>query len=133
MSVDFESLQPVLDALQDGVFITNGEGMAITINHAYERITGLQRHKIVGRHVSDLVKNHVISKSVSLEVIKERQPVTLVQTVMGDRKILVSGNPMFDSQGSITQVVLNVRDVTELLRAKHAEEQLEQILNKFEQ
>lgn len=133
MSVDFESLQPVLDALQDGVFITNGEGMAITINHAYERITGLQRHKIVGRHVSDLVNNHVISKSVSLEVIRERQPVTLVQTVMGDRKILVSGNPMFDSQGRITQVVLNVRDVTELLRAKHAEEQLEQILNKFEQ
>lgn len=133
MSVDFELLQPVLDALQDGVFITNGEGMAITINHAYERITGLQRHKIVGRHVSDLVNNHVISKSVSLEVIRERQPVTLVQTVMGDRKILVSGNPMFDSQGRITQVVLNVRDVTELLRAKHAEEQLEQILNKFEQ
>lgn len=133
MTVDLTTLQPVLDALQDGVFITNGEGMAITINHAYERITGLQRHKIVGHHVSELVKHNVISKSVSLEVIRERQPVTLMQTIMGDRKILVSGNPMFDSQGRITQVVLNVRDVTELLRAKHAEEQLEQILNRFEQ
>ncbi|NDV90425.1 PAS domain-containing protein [Alteromonas sp. 345S023] len=133
MTVDLDTLQPVLDALQDGVFITNGEGMAITINHAYERITGLQRHKIVGRHVSELVKHNVISKSVSLEVIRERQPVTLVQTIMGDRKILVSGNPMFDSHGHIKQVVLNVRDVTELLKAKHAEEQLEQILSKFEE
>lgn len=130
---DVDALQPVLDALQDGVYITNGEGLTLTINQAYERITGLQRHKIVGKHMSELVQQGYISKSASLEVIRERQPVTLVQTIMGDRKILVSGNPMFDDKGRIELVVTNVRDVTELLRAKHAEEQLEQLLSRFEQ
>ncbi len=131
-NVSMENLAPVLDALQDGVFITNGEGLALTINRAYERITGLQRHRIVGKHVSQLVNEGMISRSVSLEVIRERQPVTLQQTIMGDRKILVSGNPMFDDNGHLTYVVLNIRDVTELLRAKHAEEQLEDILGRVE-
>lgn len=131
-NVNMDNLAPVLDALQDGVFITNGEGLALTINRAYERITGLQRHKIVGKHVSQLVNEGMISRSVSLEVIRERQPVTLQQTIMGDRKILVSGNPMFDDTGRLTHVVLNVRDVTELLQAKHAEEQLEDILSRVE-
>ena len=41
-------LQPVLDTLQDGVYITDENGLTLTINRAYERITGIQRHKVVG-------------------------------------------------------------------------------------
>jgi PAS domain-containing protein len=40
-------LQPVLDALPDGVYITDGNGVTVTINKAYERITGLQRLRVV--------------------------------------------------------------------------------------
>ncbi|MGQ8364464.1 sigma-54 interaction domain-containing protein [Glaciecola sp. 1036] len=129
---ELSNIAKVLDALQDGVFITNGKGLALSINKAYERITGLQRHRIIGKHVSQLVADGLISRSVSLEVIRERRPVTLQQTIMGDRKILVSGNPMFNEAGELDYVVLNVRDVTELLQAKHAQEQLEDILNRVE-
>jgi PAS domain S-box-containing protein len=127
--IEHQLLQPVLDALQDGVYITDAEGVTVTINTAYERITGIQRHKVVGKHMSELVKAGYISKSVSLEVIREKQPVTLVQTISDSRKIVVSGNPMFDDKGQLLYVVTNVRDVTELLQAKHAQEQLEQILS----
>ena len=127
-SLNAKLLQPVLDALPDGVYITDAEGITITVNKAYEKITGLQRHRVLGKHMKDLVAEGYISKSISLEVIREKQPITRVQTIKGDRKIVVSGNPMFDANGELEFVMSSVRDVTALLRAKHAEEQLEQIL-----
>nr|WP_300313745.1 sigma 54-interacting transcriptional regulator [Halomonas sp.] len=122
-----EPLRSVLNALHDGVYITDAQGVTVTINKAYERITGIRREDVVGFHMADLVKAGYISKSVSLEVIRERRPLTLVQTIRDSRKIVVSGMPMFDHDGELQYVVTNVRDVTELLRAKHAQDQLEQL------
>lgn len=124
---DREPLRSVLDALHDGVYITDARGITVTINKAYERITGIKREEVVGFHMADLVKAGYISKSVSLEVIRERRSITLVQTIHDSRKIVVSGMPMNDADGRLAYVVTNVRDVTELLRAKHAQDQLEQI------
>jgi PAS domain S-box-containing protein len=49
-------LQPVLDALPDGVYITDGNGVTVSVNDAYERISGLQRHRVLGKHMQDLVR-----------------------------------------------------------------------------
>lgn len=124
-----DNLQRVIDALSDGVYITDGHGVTVTVNKAYERITGIPRSALVGLHMSEVVQRGYISRSVSLEVLKEQGPVTLTQTIGNDHKILVSGTPMFDPQGRIEYIVTTVRDVTELLQAKRAEEQLEQILH----
>lgn len=128
LKAPIENLQRIIDALQDGVYITDARGVTITVNQAYERITGIQRHKIVGLHMADVVKAGYISRSVSLEVLRELQPITLVQTIHDSRKILVSGTPMFDAAGNLEYVVTSVRDVTELLQAKHAQEQLAELL-----
>ncbi|RWU09462.1 PAS domain-containing protein [Pseudidiomarina gelatinasegens] len=124
-----DNLQRVIDALSDGVYITDGHGVTVTVNKAYERITRIPRSALVGLHMSEVVQRGYISRSVSLEVLKEQGPVTLTQTIGNDHKILVSGTPMFDPQGRIEYIVTTVRDVTELLQAKRAEEQLEQILH----
>lgn len=124
---DQEPLRSLMDALHDGVYITDARGITMTINNAYERITGIKREQVVGFHMADLVKAGFISKSASLEVIREHRPITLVQTIHGSRKIVVTGTPMFHGDGSLAYVVTSVRDITELLLAKHAQEQLEQI------
>ncbi|SEN24477.1 PAS domain S-box-containing protein [Halomonas caseinilytica] len=124
---DHEPLRSVLNALHDGVYITDARGITVTVNTAYERLTGIRRDDVVGRHMADLVKAGYISKSVSLEVIRERRPITLVQSIRDHDKILVSGMPLLDNEGALRYVITSVRDVTELLRAKHAQEQLAQI------
>lgn len=120
-------IQRLLDALHDGVYITDAHGVTVAINQAYERITGLKGSDILGRHMRELVRSGYISKSVSLEVIRDGQPVTLVQSLRDGRKILVSGMPMQADDGTLSHVVTSVRDITELLRAKHAQEQLRQL------
>ena len=123
-----ENLQRVIDALSDGVYITDGNGITVTMNKAYEQMTGLPKRRLVGLHMSEVVKAGFISRSVSLEVLKELRPITIIQTISGNHKIFVSGTPMFDDRGRIEHVVTTARDITELLKAKHAEEQLEQLL-----
>jgi PAS domain S-box-containing protein len=123
-----KDLQRVIDALSDGVYITDGNGITVTMNKSYEKITGLPKSRLIGLHMSKVVEGGYISSSVSLEVLKELRVVTMIQAIGDDHKIFVTGTPMFDKQGRIEYVVTTARDITELLQAKRTEEQLEQLL-----
>lgn len=124
---DVEPIRSLINAIQDGIYITDAKAVTIAVNDAYERITGLNRSHVIGRYMGDLVKLGYISNSASLEVIKRQEVVTLVQTIHGSQKILVTGSPVFDQANKLIFIVTSVRDITELLRAKHAQEQLENL------
>ncbi len=124
---DVEPLRSIIDAIQDGIYITDANAITIAVNSAYQRITGLNRSILIGRYMGDLVELGYLSNSASLEVLKRQEVVTLVQTINGTQKILVTGSPVFDKDKNLICVVTSVRDITELLRAKHAQEQLENL------
>ncbi len=124
---DVEPIRSIIDAIQDGIYITDANAITIAVNRAYQRITGLNRNILIGRYMGDLVKLGYLSNSASLEVLKRQEVVTLVQTINGTQKILVTGSPVFDEKKQLICVVTSVRDITELLRAKHAQEQLENL------
>jgi len=109
----------VLNSLYDGVYITDGSGITLFINKAYERITGIKEEEVKGKHMSHLVEQGIISKSASLETIRTKKPVTLIQTIRNERKIIVSATPVFSSSNEVMYVVNSVRDITELIRLKH--------------
>jgi PAS domain S-box-containing protein len=117
----------MIDSLYDGVYITDGHGITVKVNKSYERITGIHRDEIIGSHMNELVKTGYISKSVSIEVIKERRSITLMQTLQNGRKIIVSGTPIFNRVGEILYVVNSCRDITELLRLKLEIDELQQL------
>lgn len=109
----------ILEAVYDGVFITDGKGVVQMVNKGYERISGLKRENLIGDTMTNLMKNGVISQSVSLLVIQEKRALTIEQRFIATGKIvLVSGTPIFDEKGEIEFVVTNVRDVTEMIRLK---------------
>ncbi|WP_353171759.1 sigma-54 interaction domain-containing protein [Acinetobacter rudis] len=124
---DVEPIRSLINAIQDGIYITDAKAITVAVNDAYERITGLNRSMLIGRYMGDLVKLGYLSNSVSLEVIKRQEVVTLVQTIHGSQKILVTGSPVFDQENQLICIVTSVRDITELLRAKHAQEQLDNL------
>ena len=86
---DIEPLRSIIDAIQDGVYITDANAITIAVNSAYQRITGLNRNILIGRYMGDLVELGYLSNSASLEVLKRKEVVTLVQTINGTQKILV--------------------------------------------
>ena len=107
-------LDAIIESSYDGLYITDGEANTLRVNQAYERISGLKREDLIGRNMRDLVQEGVLDRSVTLEVLRLREPVTIMQDIARDKHVIVTGNPFFDKNGGISLVVTNVRDITEL-------------------
>jgi PAS domain S-box-containing protein len=109
-------LSAIIESSYDGIYVTDGNGVTICVNSAYERITGVKREEVLGRHMRDLEKAGFYSKSVTLLVLEKKRSITIMQQIKGKKNVMVTGNPVFGEDGEITLVVTNVRDMTELNR-----------------
>lgn len=123
MNFTDQTFDTILNALHDGVYITDGAGITVKVNSAYERLTGLQSEQLIGRSMHDLVRDGVVSQSASLRVLQQGAPVSVMQSLGNGKKLLVSATPIFLDR-RISYVVSAVRDMTELLRMKHERDEL---------
>ncbi len=109
-----QELDTIIESISDGIYITDGEGNTLRINSAYERISGIKADEVTGRNMQDLVEEGVYSESVSLLVMEEREPVTIIHEIKTGKEVLITGNPVFDEEGNVVRVVTTVRDIAEL-------------------
>jgi len=129
----------VFDALEVGVFITDGNGMITNINRYFEKVTTIQREELIGRNVQYVLEKDYISKSVCQEVIKTRKPITTILKYKHmDREVIVTGMPVCDEHKTLKFVVCTMRDwtlLTELYKeletvksqSEHYKEQLQDL------
>ncbi len=111
-------LEAIMESSYDGLWITDRHGNVVKLNKAAERITGCVAEEVIGRNVADLVAEKYFSNSVSLEVLKLKTTVTMVQTTKANKKILATGSPIFNPKGEIDVIIINDRDITELDRMR---------------
>lgn len=107
----------IFQSSYDGIYVADKNGVGIMVNKAYSRITGVKSHELLGKTMQTVVKEGIVSESVTIKVLAEKSPQTIIQTVRG-KELLVTGSPIFDQQGDINYVVTNVRDISDLNRAK---------------
>lgn len=107
-------LNAIFESSYDGIYLTDSEGNTLRVNSAYQRITGLSLEQLIGKNIKDIVKQGLISESITFKVLEQRKTITMKQTISTGKEILVTGNPIFNNQGEIIRVVTNVRDMTEL-------------------
>jgi len=109
-------LEATIDASFDSYFVCDKKGTVLRLNPAYTRITGIKPEEIVGRPMSELVSEGFFDRSATLEVIKTGKTVTFTQKIRDGKSMLVTGNPIFNHQGELVQILTNGRDITELDR-----------------
>lgn len=114
-----EELQAIIESSFDGIFVTDGGGKVTRLNRAYERLTGIKRSELIGKTMADLVRRGYYSESVTLKVLKSKQPESVYQEVKNGKTIMVTGTPILDEEGTVVHVVTNVRDVTKLNNLQH--------------
>jgi len=125
MGITFRAM---INSISDGIYITDSEGYCIAHNDAFLRITGIPIN-VVRRHVSTLLDDNLISDSVTIEVIHSGQRVSKVISYPSGCEALVTGNPSFDEEGNLINVVCEVRDLSELSTLKD-ELKCSKLLNK---
>ena len=78
----------ILDALSDGVFITDTVGTTLCINRMYEQLTGLSKERVRGKNVRELQEEGVFDLVLNPEIVRTGKPATHAQH-LGDRKSVV--------------------------------------------
>ena len=107
-------LELIIESSNDGLYITDGEGITLRVNKTFEEIAGINADEIVGHHMRDLVDAGFLSESVTLEILsmEEPRPVTKIYSLRNGKYVISTGRPVFDARGKIHRVVTNVRDIT---------------------
>lgn len=126
-----KELDAIIDSVYEGLYITDGEGYTTRINKSYTRITGIKEEEVVGWHMKDLVDRGYYSQSVTLIVLERKQPVTIIHTIKGSKRCMITGNPVFNENGEIICVVTTVRDITELINLKEKLEETEELTRRY--
>ena len=112
-------LNAIINSSFDGLWICDHEGKVVRVNKASETINGIKADRIVGKRMETLIRKGMIDRSVTLEVLKNRTGVTIIQNLKNGKQILVTGNPVFDNHGEISLVVVNERDITNLNKLRN--------------
>lgn len=123
-------LDAIIESSYDGLYITDGEGITLRLNKAFERITGVTSEECVGRNMAELVKEGYFSRSGSLLAIEKRQPVTITLQTNTGKMVLVTSTPIMDDNNEIVLIVTNVRDMTDLIELERKLEHVEGLRQK---
>lgn len=128
----------ILDIFQDGIYITNAQGLTLKVNTAYERITGVSVQQVVGRYMRDIVRDGILSNSITQRVIDTGGVVTANQTTASGKHLTLRGVPIRKNR-VVVLVVTFVRDITvinelerELLQSKEVASHYRNRLNQLE-
>jgi PAS domain S-box-containing protein len=131
---DFCELEDIIEASHDGLFITDGQGVILRVNTAWERIAGIHRDFAIGKCARDLVDQKWYTESSAMAAIRERKKVTIMlEMLRGEKigqKIMATAIPLWNENGEIRRVVANIRDITEILYLKQLQEKT-QLLNEL--
>ena len=65
----------------DEIFVTDGDGVVLFVNLEAAKVIERPVHEIVGRKVQELVDEGFFKPSASLEAIKQKKTVNIMQTL----------------------------------------------------
>ena len=123
-------LDAIIDSSSDGLWICDAEAKVIRINRASERINSIKAEEVVGRTMTELVAQGFVDRSVTAQVLETGKVVDMLQQ-RGDRKLILTGTPVFDAHGKLIRVVVSERDITEIDTLQRTLEEQEAIKDQF--
>ena len=124
-------LNEIVELSADGLVCVDQAGVILRLNHAYEKILGIDGSQFLGKPARLLVEGGHLNKLVSPLVIAEKKPQTVFSRI-NNKDVLISGHPVFHENGEVARVVANIRDLTELNRLKDEVSRFQELANRYE-
>lgn len=137
LAVSAQELGKELDALiafsSDEILIADREGRILRANRQFEENFGVSLDAVLGKTVDELEKKKIFYPSVTRLVLDKKEAQTVIQSRRDGRKLLATGTPAFNDDGSVFRVVVNTRDITKLNSLKQKLEEAELLKNRYQQ
>ncbi len=125
-----KEIKSILDCIDDGIYVTDGQANTIMVNKASEEQGSLKLDELIGRNMRDLEKEGYINESICLKVMENKKEISIVQNVENQYELLVTGIPYYEN-GEITKIVSTERDITELIKLKKQLEESTELTQKY--
>lgn len=106
--------QSIFYAMEDEIFIADEYGFIVYMNPRSEYVCQVGPGEYIGRHVSEMVENNILSKSVTLEVLATGERVAEIVYISSGRHILSTSQPIYDKKGNIAYVLSTSKDIKEI-------------------
>ncbi|MGH8008975.1 MAG: sigma-54 interaction domain-containing protein, partial [Candidatus Binatia bacterium] len=114
----------IFNASYDGIAVLDADGVFLDINPAFERLTGIKRVEWIGRRIEEMQRfPGVTQRSATLQVIRTKAPATTLVNITGGQMVLITGSPHFGPEGQLRNIILNMRNMTQLNYLKYQLEQ----------
>ena len=94
----------------DGLCVLDKDGTGLYMNQAAATICNYSIEEFVGHNINEAIKRGEISDSVTSLVTRKRQVITKIINIRGV-DVLITGTPLLDEDGTVSKVILNVRDI----------------------
>lgn len=127
-----DELRTVVDSSFDGIIVCDAQGEIQRCNPAAERILGIPRTKLIGEPLRNLIDKGVMTQNIILLVRNQGVPVSIVEKTNSEHSLVITANPVYDGQGEIVKIVINIRDMSELLELREALQESKQLSEKYQ-
>ena len=105
-------LDSIIQSSSDGLFVTDSAGIILRVNQTFKKMALCNTQDLIGRGIQE-IEEVIYAHSLVELVLRRRKPVTIMEN-KHNHSILVTGSPVFDEQGKLLRVVINLRDMTSL-------------------
>jgi len=126
-----QELEDTFNSSYDEIYVIDGSGVTKRINKAGETNYGVPVENLLGKNVTDLEREGYYNPSVSRMVFQEKKRVTITQKTISGKHLIATGNPIFNENGEIIRIVVNSRDISELLNLRKQLEDTEQLVESY--
>jgi len=107
-------LDAALEASLDSFFITDATGKILNVNDAYTKMTGIRAEDILGRSIYELKEEGYYNRAATIMVLESGKPVSYTEKTRTGKTALFIGTPIYNDEGQLINVLVNIHDVSEL-------------------
>lgn len=125
-------LDATVRASKDNIVITDGNGIVLRASPNSQSIYGTDSASLIGKSVYDLEADNIFKPSVTIQVLKERKDVQLMQQTTTGRSVMATGIPVWNEAGEIIRVISFSHDLTELQQLKEEYEELRTTMERYQ-
>ena len=111
--IDRRVLQTIIETANDHIFIVSGDGQILDISPGAEAVYGVSREELLSSSVQQLQAAGVLKPSITMEVMRTRQPAQLMQITGTGRRVIAEAYPVFVN-GTLERIISRSRDLTDL-------------------
>ena len=104
----------IIQSFSDGIIITDPAGIILKYNKTFEKLSLSNTADMTGRKIQEI--EEVSYAHFFVDLVRQRRQIVTLMENMYNHCLLVTGTPVFDKEGKLAMVVINLKDMTYLSR-----------------